>query len=186
MAITVLMPKAWFLQTQEVSLCGSLFTELWSTFSVAKLPWISFLSLKESHKYTQTDQPLNTWYLWPRSIHSVLKLQKKKCWNQKDQVFYLLQNDPVEFVVTLSFDKLFHKPLKPLTKQLVPTDAHSLLCFSPSFMTGSNYQFINPVNAFHSGFYCPLDWNCPGGEGNSLLYFPTSQFLYTSLRKAQK
>lgn len=118
---------------------------------LAKLLWISFLSPKESHKkYTQTAS--DHWYLRLRTIHSVLKLQQKKCWSKKDQVLYLLKNDPVEFVVTIFFDKLFHKPLKPLTKQPVPTDAHSLLCFSPSFMTGSNYQFINPVNASHSGF----------------------------------
>lgn len=191
MAITVFMLKSgsykhWKFAYVDCYLLSSDQHSQWKPIS-AKLQWISFLSLKESHKkYTQTEQPLNAWYLWPRSIHNVLKLQKKKGWNQKDQVLYLLRNDPVEFVVTLLFHKFFHKPLKPLTNQPVPTDAHSLLYFSPSFMAGSNYQFINPVNAFHRGFYCSLDWNCSGGEGTFLLYIPTSQFLYVSVCKTQE
>lgn len=106
-AITVFMFKAWFLLREKICLCGLLFTELWCTFSrwkpiLAKMLRISFLSLEESHKkYTQKDQFLSTWYFWPKSTRSVLTLQKKKCWSQKDQVLYLLKNDPVEFVVTL-------------------------------------------------------------------------------------
>lgn len=106
MAIIVFMLKAWFLQTQSLFMCIVIY---WVSIHILSgnpspqnccefhsCPW------KKSHKkYTETHQPLNTWYLWPRSTHSVLKLQKKKCWSQKDQVYYLLRNDPVESVVTL-------------------------------------------------------------------------------------
>lgn len=121
MAITIFMFKTRFLKIQKVCLSVLLFTELWSTFSVEThlgKNAVNFILVPE--RITQeihTGRPVSEHLIFLAKKY----MWKKKCWRKKDQVLYLWKNDPVEFVVTLLSDKLFHKPLKPLTKQMPTT-----------------------------------------------------------------